>query len=81
MAKLDASEKTLLETLITILEPSEVPLSFDYHNRTVGVRPHATAFLQWGYDRDSLARDLWKRITDSPQKIELLKKLLRPCNA
>ncbi|KAK9365671.1 hypothetical protein V1509DRAFT_632443 [Lipomyces kononenkoae] len=77
MAERDASEKTLPETLITILEPCEVPLSFDYHNDTIDVRPHATALLQWGYDRDSLARDLWKRITDSPQKIELL----RPCSA
>ncbi|KAK9325416.1 hypothetical protein V1517DRAFT_336022 [Lipomyces orientalis] len=81
MTELDNSDKTLPETLITILEPCEVPLSFDYHNRTIDVRPIATALLRWGYDSDSIALDLWKRVTDSPQKIELLKKLLRPCNA
>ncbi|KAJ8098973.1 hypothetical protein POJ06DRAFT_258457 [Lipomyces tetrasporus] len=81
MTELDDSEKTLPETLVTILEPCEVSLAFDYHNRTIDVRPIATALLQWGYDRDSLAGDLWQRITDSRQKIEILKKLLRPCDA
>ncbi|KAK9324476.1 hypothetical protein V1517DRAFT_351309 [Lipomyces orientalis] len=81
MTELDYSEKTLPETLITILEPCEVPLAFDYHNRTIDVRPIATALLRWGYDRDSLASDLWKRCTDSPQAIEILRKLLRPCDA
>ncbi|KAK9234412.1 hypothetical protein V1525DRAFT_59711 [Lipomyces kononenkoae] len=81
MTDMDNPEKTLYETLITILEPDEVPLTFDSHNRTIHVRPIATALLQWGYDRDSLANDLWKRITDSPQKIEMLRKLLRACNA
>ncbi|KAK9368547.1 hypothetical protein V1509DRAFT_623230 [Lipomyces kononenkoae] len=80
MTELDNSAKTLPETLITILEPGEVPLSFEYHNRTHEVRPLATALWQWGYDPDSLAGDLWKCITESPQKIELLRKLLRPCN-
>ncbi|KAK9350116.1 hypothetical protein V1523DRAFT_386363 [Lipomyces doorenjongii] len=81
MTELDYSEKTLPETLTTILEPCEVLLSFDYHNRTVDVRPIATALLRWGYDRESLAGDLWKRATDSPQKIEILRKLLRPGDA
>ncbi|KAK9318739.1 hypothetical protein V1517DRAFT_282988 [Lipomyces orientalis] len=81
MTELDNSEKTLAETLITILEPCEVSLAFDYHNRSIDVRAIGTALLRWGYDRDSLARDLWKRTTDSPQKIELLRKLLRPCDA
>ncbi|KAK9239823.1 hypothetical protein V1525DRAFT_430431 [Lipomyces kononenkoae] len=81
MTELDDSRKTLPETLITVLEPCEVSLLFDYHNRTHDVRPIATAFLQWGYDRDSLGRDLWKRITDSTQKIELLRKLIRPDDA
>ncbi|KAK9323787.1 hypothetical protein V1517DRAFT_257446 [Lipomyces orientalis] len=78
MTELDNSRKTLPETLITILEPYEVPLAFDYHNRTIDVRPIATALLLWGYDPDSLARDLWKRTTDSQQKIEKLRKLLKP---
>ncbi|KAK9244601.1 hypothetical protein V1506DRAFT_540971 [Lipomyces tetrasporus] len=81
MTALDDSEKTLPETLITILEPCEVPLAFDYHNRTIDVRPITTAPLQWGYDRDSLAGDLWKCTTDSLRKIEILKKLLRHCDA
>ncbi|KAK9373325.1 uncharacterized protein V1513DRAFT_449714 [Lipomyces chichibuensis] len=81
MTELDNSEKTLPETLLTILEPSEVPLAFGYHNRIVDVRPIATALLQWGYDRDSLASDLWNRTTDSQKKIEILKKLLRPGDA
>jgi hypothetical protein len=81
MTELHYSEKTLPETLITILDPCEVPLAFDYHNRTLDVRPIATALLRWGYDRDSLAGDLWKRATDSPKKIEILRKLLRPCDA
>ncbi|KAK9235193.1 hypothetical protein V1525DRAFT_410671 [Lipomyces kononenkoae] len=81
MTELDNSEKTLCETLITILEPGEIPLTFVYHNRSIPVRPIATALLQWGYDRDSLAHDLWKRSTDSPRKIEMLRKLLRACNA
>ncbi|KAK9318963.1 hypothetical protein V1517DRAFT_311138 [Lipomyces orientalis] len=81
MTELDNSVKTLVETLITILEPCEVPLSFDYHNRTFDVRPPATALLRYSYDCDSLAGDLWNCITDSLQKTELLKKLLRPCNA
>ncbi|KAK9235504.1 hypothetical protein V1525DRAFT_409753 [Lipomyces kononenkoae] len=81
MTELDNSKKTLCETLITILEPGEIPLTFDYHNRTIHVRPIATALLQWGYARDSLAHDLWKRSTDSQQKIEMLRKLLRTCNA
>ncbi|KAK9319381.1 hypothetical protein V1517DRAFT_297450 [Lipomyces orientalis] len=80
MTELDYSEKTLTDTLITILEPCEVPLAFDYHNRTVDVRPIAAALLRWGYDRDSLADDLWKRATDSLKKIEILRKLLRPCD-
>ncbi|KAK9239100.1 hypothetical protein V1525DRAFT_399153, partial [Lipomyces kononenkoae] len=80
-AELDNSEKTLSETIITILAPCELSLAFDYHNRTIGVRPIATALLQWGYNRDSLARDLWKRITDSQQKIDTLRKLLRPYDA
>ncbi|KAK9319524.1 hypothetical protein V1517DRAFT_266147 [Lipomyces orientalis] len=81
MTELDNSEKALSQTLITILEPEEVPLTFAYHNRTIDVRPIATALLRLGYDPDSLARDLWKRITDSLQKIEILRKLLRTCNA
>ncbi|KAJ8096537.1 hypothetical protein POJ06DRAFT_304414 [Lipomyces tetrasporus] len=81
MTELDYSEKSIPESLITILEPCEVPLAFDYHNRTIDVRPIATALLRWGYDRDSIAGDLWKRCTDSPQKIEILRKLLRPCDA
>ncbi|KAK9389510.1 hypothetical protein V1515DRAFT_268196 [Lipomyces mesembrius] len=81
MTELDFSEKTLTETLITILEPCEVLLAFDYHNRTVDVRPIAAALLRWGYDRDSLADDLWKRATDSLKKIEILRKLLIPCDA
>ncbi|KAK9234510.1 hypothetical protein V1525DRAFT_391370 [Lipomyces kononenkoae] len=81
MTELHNSEKTVPETLITILEPCAVSLAFDYQNRTIQVRPIATALLRWGYDRDSLAGDLWKRTTDSPQKIEVLRKLLRPCDA
>ncbi|KAJ8100155.1 hypothetical protein POJ06DRAFT_296039 [Lipomyces tetrasporus] len=81
MTELDYTEKTLTETLITILEPCEVLLAFDYHNRTFDVRPIAAALLRWGYDRDSLADDLWKRATDSLKKIEILRKLLSPCDA
>ncbi|KAK9372527.1 uncharacterized protein V1513DRAFT_451970 [Lipomyces chichibuensis] len=76
----DCEQKTLLETLKTILRLSEgvVAIPLRYGNQSTDAIVLALAMLDYGYDPQSLSDNLWTHLTDEHNKIAELSQFLSP---
>ncbi|KAK9326472.1 hypothetical protein V1520DRAFT_156556 [Lipomyces starkeyi] len=79
----DSEEKSLIETLKTILRLSKglISLSLVYGNTRSEVLSLALALLEHGYNPISLSNDLWTNLTDEIGKVEELSEILSPVGA
>ncbi|KAK9428403.1 hypothetical protein V1505DRAFT_315833 [Lipomyces doorenjongii] len=80
---IDSEEKSLIETLTTILRLSKglISISLVYGNTRSDVVSLALALLEHGYNPISLSSDLWTNLTDEIGKVEELSVILSPVGA
>ncbi|KAK9319145.1 hypothetical protein V1517DRAFT_333500 [Lipomyces orientalis] len=80
---IDSEEKSLIETLTTILRLSKglISISLVYGNTQSEVLSLALALLEHGYNPISLSNDLWTNLTDENGKVEQLSDILSPIGA
>ncbi|KAK9365640.1 hypothetical protein V1509DRAFT_660790 [Lipomyces kononenkoae] len=77
---IDSEEKSLIETLTTILRLCRglISISLVYGNTQSDVLSLALALLEHGYNPISLSSDLWANLTDDNGKVEQLSDILSP---